>query len=100
MRIKISPFAEIDILESIDFYECKRSGLGDEFLEEINLIIKAIVTNPQIFPAEYQDFQTALLKRFPFKVIFIIEDNICYIIAVFHHKRNPGDLNHRFDSIL
>jgi len=35
MKIKISPFAEEDLKNSIEFYNKKQDNLGDEFAEEV-----------------------------------------------------------------
>ena len=42
MRIQISPFADLDLQESISYYNEQRENLGDEFFENINTTILRI----------------------------------------------------------
>ena len=97
MKIKISPFAEMDIMESVSYYDERKPRLGNDFLEEVNSTFTYITRNSKIFPFETRHFQKAIIKRFPFTVIFLVEEQISYIIAVFHNRRNPEELVERYD---
>jgi hypothetical protein len=42
----IRPEAEADLAEGFDWYEQRRSGLGNEFLNEVNTRLRQIEANP------------------------------------------------------
>jgi hypothetical protein len=42
----IRPEAEADLAEGFDWYEQRRSGLGNEFLNEVNTLLRQIEANP------------------------------------------------------
>lgn len=52
MNIRISPFAEIDLQESIRFYNEQKEGLGDEFAIMLNNTFERIIKNPNQFPLD------------------------------------------------
>jgi toxin ParE1/3/4 len=48
-RLIIKPFAELDALEAANWYNCKREGLGNEFLLALDARINVIRRNPKYF---------------------------------------------------
>lgn len=49
-ELRLSQDAERDVLNGYVWYEKKRKGLGEEFLEALDTAEKAIVSNPRAFP--------------------------------------------------
>ena len=87
--------AKREMDESIDWYENQREQLGLELAIEIDRILQNISRNPKQFPLTRGDIRRALLRRFPYGVHYIIEDNRVVVLAVFHVKRNPSLLEDR-----
>ena len=77
-----------DIKNAYDWYESRRSGLGDEFVQTIEQLLDRIAKNPFAFPPE-EGCHKAVLARFPFNVYFEIQDSEITIIAVFHTAQDP-----------
>jgi hypothetical protein len=46
------------------WYEKEREGLGSQFLEAVEKMMKAIAENPERFPAVRKDVRRAVLHRF------------------------------------
>lgn len=49
-EIGFRPAAAKDLEEAAEWYEAKQSGLGDEFLEAVRVVLNAIGENPRQFP--------------------------------------------------
>ena len=49
-RIIINPFAELDLKASVEFFEFQKPGLENEFIKEVDDVIKRIELNPKMFP--------------------------------------------------
>ncbi len=75
--------------ESKEYYNLKRTGLGKEFAQEVDLTLQRIQENPEQFPETYKTISKAILNRFPFCIFFRIKETVIQIIAVFHTGRNP-----------
>jgi hypothetical protein len=52
-KVIISPEAEVDLKEAFSWYEDKRTGLGYDFLLQVDAEINFINRNPEIHPIEY-----------------------------------------------
>lgn len=48
--LEIKDHANLEIIEAYLYYEEKRLGLGEEFLEHLNVYFDRIITNPKHFP--------------------------------------------------
>lgn len=81
--------AELELTDARGFYDELVYGLGKKFILEVEYIVNRIKTNPLEFPICYNNFRKALLRKFPYSVIFRIDDESIYILAIAHQKRKP-----------
>jgi hypothetical protein len=75
---------EID--EAYTWYEKQRSGLGEEFLTEVQFVLDRIERNPELHAPIYKDVRYGRLKRFPYVVYYRIDPDRIAVIAVDHSK--------------
>ncbi|MBI2440052.1 MAG: type II toxin-antitoxin system RelE/ParE family toxin [Lentisphaerae bacterium] len=81
--------AEAEMAAAFDWYEGRLSGLGTQFLLAVDAALHGIVRNPLQFPLVHKTARRALLRRFPYEVLFVAEVQRVVVLAVFHVKRNP-----------
>ena len=77
MTVQVLPQAWKEAVEAAAWYDRKRSGLGDDFLEEVNQSLARIEQNPQSFPrwesyTGHREIRCCRLDRFPYAVIFAL----------------------------
>lgn len=89
MRLIIRREAEADIADAFHWYERRREGLGDEFLEEVSKIINALHVEPLRFAMVFRYLRRANVHRFPYGVFFAVRDNVVVVVAVLHFGRSP-----------
>ena len=65
------------------------AGLGKRFKSEVKATILRIQAGPEIWPTEKGEIRRCLLHKFPFKVLYSIEKDYIYIVAVAHCHRRP-----------
>jgi plasmid stabilization system protein ParE len=87
----IRPEAEADIKDAFEWYESKQTGLGNNFIEETEMLFQRIEEYPNLFPKVYGKLQRALLHRFPYSVFFRIGGSIATVFGVLHQRRNPAE---------
>jgi len=80
--------AELDLLNSIEWYESKQAGLGEQFLQEVNSNIQLIQKSPYLFQVKQRHKRFCPLKQFPFIIIYEIEESTIIVYAIFHTNRN------------
>ena len=88
MRLVIHPDAAADIAEQAAYYASKEAGLGQAFLDEIDASIEMIMAMPEAFPERRRNLRMLVLPRFPFSVLYRIQNQILQILVVRHHARH------------
>lgn len=81
--------ALVEAEKASQFYELNRSDLGREFLDELDATIQRIVANPQAWQVLDGEIRRCRLRRFPYGVIYTIENELILIISVMHLHRHP-----------
>jgi len=84
--------AELDVAAALEWYFAIDKKLALDFLEELNAGLKLLQTYPVAFPTVHLDLRIFVLKRFPYKVVYLvnIDDTEIVIQSVTHDKRNPA----------
>jgi len=81
--------AEDEFNNAIDYYEKVQKGLGYDFAIEIYESIDRIRAFPEAWPTLEDDIRRCLTKRFPYGIIYSIEPEGIFILAIMHLKRDP-----------
>lgn len=84
------PEAEQEMIEAALYYQSQASGLGVDFLAEVERALKFIVASPTTYPIIEGELRRRILKRFPFGVLYRFDPVEIVITAVAHLRRRPG----------
>ena len=90
MPVIFLPEAEQEMLESAIYYQSKASGLGIDYLSEVERAVKSIAESPNVWPILEGELRRRLIRRFPFGILYRVEPNEIVIVAVAHLRRRPG----------
>jgi len=88
-RLVVRPLAELDLLEAYEWYEAHQARLGSDFISAIDGLFARIAGNPRLYPEVYRHVRRAVVRRFPYLVYFVVEDETVSIVGCFHSKRRP-----------
>lgn len=97
MKIEFHPEAEEEFIQASQFYDLKVSGLGDKFIHEVEQATALLSERTEIGQRIDRIYRRIVLDRFPFSLIYSIEPNKAWIIALAHQKRRPGYWRSRID---
>jgi plasmid stabilization system protein ParE len=86
----IRPEAEQDLAEARDWYEGKRVGLGDEFLDEVALAMRGLEQDSELPRLYFLDFRRVLLRRFPYKIFYQVIGERLVVFRILHAKQEHG----------
>jgi len=64
-KIEFHAQAREELAESAQWYEDKKSGLGEEFLDEVESKLEKIANRPQSYARVHDNVRQASLTRFP-----------------------------------
>ena len=96
-HIRISEPASDEFTDAVRWYESRRPGLGAELFDAVVATTDLIQHRPEIGIAAYSDPQTrrVLVQRFPYQIVYRLDQNDIVVVAVAHVRRRPGYWKHR-----
>ncbi len=72
--IIVKPLALENIQKAYSWYDNELMGLGEAFLDEWESLANHISIYAESYPKKYKFFRQKVLKRFPYVVIYEIDD--------------------------
>jgi plasmid stabilization system protein ParE len=82
--------AEHELEEAFNYYDLISTKIGDKFLNQINECIESILLNPESYKLEFDVYRQAIVKKFPFVIVYTKINSIIFISAIFHTSKNPA----------
>lgn len=90
LRLDFHPAVRDEIDDAHDWYEQRRPGLGNDFLDELQRVIAEITANPARYGFADTDIREGSLTRFPYAVYYRALDDHIRVLAVYHTSRDPS----------
>jgi toxin ParE1/3/4 len=88
-RLKVRPEAETEIQDAALWYEEQSRGLGREFLRAFRAATAPLRRNPLLYRRVLDESRRVLLRRFPYAVMYEIQEPEVVILACIHCARDP-----------
>jgi toxin ParE1/3/4 len=89
LPVILLPEAQAEFDEAVDWYE-QQAGIGAQFIARVQEVFTRISANPAIHQIVYKDVRRAVVRRFPYSVIYREEPGRVVVISVFHGRRDPS----------
>ncbi len=87
-KYRIDEVAGAQLLDAALWYEEKREGLGNDLILCFEEGIEIICRSP-LLEERYRNLRLYNIRRFPYQIIYSIENDLITVVAFFHVKRNP-----------
>lgn len=88
--VNLLPEARQEMLEAAFYYRRKASGLGSDFISEVERAVDAVAETPYSWPILEGELRRRLVRRFPFAILYRIDPDEIVVIAVAHLNKRPG----------
>jgi plasmid stabilization system protein ParE len=98
VRLVVRKAAEADIAEAARWYEQRSPGLGSEFLRAVEVTLAEIGRMLASYPLVRGNARRALLRRFPYIVVFVATADFVSVIACLHARRDPRHWQERSET--
>jgi len=95
----VGPEAEAEIAATQDWYDERIPGLGAEFIAALKRVIAAIAENPFQYQIVWKNYRRAVLRRFPYLVIYVVSGDTVRVVACIHGERDPKAWQERADEV-
>ena len=90
MRLEFHPEARAELAAAARAYREESPGLGPAFVEATRRAAARLVEYPYLGAVLRGEFRRQLVRRFPYALIYRVEPDRIYIVAVMHLRRRPG----------
>jgi plasmid stabilization system protein ParE len=88
-KVILRPQAEAELAEAVDWYETRGKGLGADFIRAVDAAMAAIERNPEQYQIVKGQVRRAVLRRFPYGLIYVASQHEITVLACFHGRRDP-----------
>jgi plasmid stabilization system protein ParE len=89
VRVEFSSEAEIEFDEATEWYFERDRELADRFVVDVENTAARIIERPTMLAEIEPGIRRALLHDFPYSLIYRLEPDCIFVLAVMHHKRHP-----------
>jgi len=89
-RVEFHPAAEREFISAARFYERHTRGLGLQFISVVQRTTERLLDHPAIGRRFGRRLRRVLLPKFPYGLVYRIDDDRIYIVAVMHLHRRPN----------
>lgn len=79
--------AQIEIQDALNYYKELSPELSDDLLAKFRLAVSEISLHPNLFQPIRGEYRKINLERFPYKIVFRVDNNALTLVALAHHKR-------------
>lgn len=87
--ILISEAAEQDVESAFEWYEIGKDGLGKDLQLQLDEAMQSLQMPSLKHQVRYENVRIYFLKKFPYGIHYIINENHILVLAVFHTAQNP-----------
>ena len=98
MMFSFHPEADEEFIEAVTYYESCEPALGLDFSREVYASIQNAIDYPTMWPELDDGVHRILVHRFPYGVLYSIEPDGVFILAIMHLHRDPDYWKHRLGT--
>ena len=89
MKLRFLLLAQRELDDAVAWYNEQAAGSGQEFLDELDRVVRRAVTFPMSCPEIEPGVRRCLLARFPYGLIYGVDRKTIVVVAVAHLHREP-----------
>lgn len=76
--------------EAVQYYAERRVELAQAFIDAVEEAIYRVRESPMRWSVFEEDIRRCLVRKFPYGILYTIEQDYILILAVMHCSRKPG----------
>ena len=90
LEIQVGEEAEYELRTAYLWYESIQPGLGEELLDCVDSVFDILSEHPRRFRVIHEDARLALVRRFPYQVIYLVGEARVLVVAIPHAKQDSS----------
>jgi toxin ParE1/3/4 len=97
MKYVFHPEALNEYAEAVQYYVQQRAEVAQAFIDAVENAVYQIRESPNRWNLVDEDVRRCLTRKFPYAILYTIEQDYILILAVMHCSREPGYWKSRRD---
>jgi len=89
-RLLIHPEALLEAEAAIEWYRDRSERAAIDFVTEVAVTIRRLSEHPAHFPVTELGVRSAILRRFPYAIVFRVTGRDVQVVAIAHSRRQPN----------
>ena len=89
IKVRFLPAAEIELLKEVTYYSKAHTGTGIRFQAAIEAAVSRAATHPLGGAPSFKETRSALVKGFPFSVVYRPSEQELLVVAIAPHRKRP-----------
>lgn len=89
-KYRLTTEAKNELSAGVSFYDSEYPGLGQDFAVEVRRLCRLVAKSPGSGFELRPGLRRRILRRFPYSILYTIDDDSIVVIAVAHQSRRPG----------
>ncbi len=89
-NVLFHPEAQAEYDTAMAWYQTRSPNAAARFEAEVERVLGLIEAKPDGFPKYDDEHRFAMLRRFPYSVVYEAQPTCVYVIAVAHGSRSPS----------
>ncbi|MDD5705954.1 MAG: type II toxin-antitoxin system RelE/ParE family toxin [Kiritimatiellae bacterium] len=90
IQVRILCEAEQELREAVSYYEERCPGLGLDLESAVRAAVDQIRHFPEQCSPQPDGTRRYLTRRFPYLIVYLLHDDLLWVLAVAHCSREPG----------
>lgn len=99
MKIRFLKLADQEVDDAVMWYEEQAEALSRDFLDELDRVVRLVKIYPLMGTQIEPEIRRFLFTRFPYSLVYGIDQETIVVIAVAHQHREPRYWADRIDSV-
>ncbi len=91
----VSESANEDAIVIFDWYERKLNGLGNKFINELEIAKSDLLNNPLAYAKWNKGIRRMVMRKFPYKLFYKVYNDRIVILAIIHARRSNRYIKRR-----
>jgi plasmid stabilization system protein ParE len=89
-NVLFHPEAQAEYHAALAWYQARSPGAASRFEAEVERVLGLIGASPEMFPAYDDEHRFTVLRRYPYSIVYQVQPNQVYVVAVAHSSRSAG----------
>lgn len=90
LPVEFHPAAREEFDAAMSYYEAVRQHLGAAFLDAVQEATDYVQREPQAGARASTGLHRVMVRRFPYYLLYAVEETRIFLVAVAHFRRRPG----------